>query len=88
MHHMFIISGGTDGEFKTHSITFFAGQNISILNIPLPDNEMLKTFIVTINSSSLPKGVKTDLDQVIVKILQDGENLKVYANRLLFLMEA
>ena len=63
-----------------YTITFPAGQTNATLNIPISDDEILEineNFMLTLNSSSVPRGIThDDAGEVTVTIVDDDRKYK------------
>ena len=71
-----IITGG-DADYQSgpYTVTFVAGQTHALFNISLTDDDSLEdreTFMLTINSSSLPSNIiRGNLNQTMITIVDN-----------------
>ena len=76
------IIGNVDYYPGPYKVTFLAGQKIASLNVTITDNTMLesnKTFILIINSSSLPDNINVgDPENITVTIMDDDGMMMIY----------
>ena len=66
-----------DYDSGPHTVTFNAGSTTATFEVPITDDNMFEgneTFMLTIDSSSLPAGITTaDPDQATVTIFEEGK---------------
>ena len=76
---MSIIGGSDDYMSGPYNVTFPAGMTTTVLDVPINNDnicEPIETFIVTINTSSLPDRVtRGDPGQATVTIMDDDGEL-------------